>query len=112
MSGSVLSVLSSFALIPLSNTSGFFTLIVFLLSCDCYCSVHILRGTEDWSAVYDCKMPRPNSLSFYSPTTAEGYWFGVVHPPIHPSICLSICLSICHFSSSSAITRYTIDGIS
>ena len=31
-----------------------FTLIVFLMSCDCYCSVALHRGAVGWYAVFDC----------------------------------------------------------
>ena len=33
--------------------TGFFTFIVFLLSCDCLCTVALPRGATDWSAVCD-----------------------------------------------------------
>ena len=34
--------------------AGCFTLFVFLVSCDCYCSVALPHGAVDWSAVSDC----------------------------------------------------------
>ena len=37
---------------------GCFTLIIFLMSCDCYCSVAHPRGAMGWSAVCDCGISR------------------------------------------------------
>ena len=34
--------------------AGCFTLFVFLMSCDCYCSVALHHGASCWSAVCDC----------------------------------------------------------
>ena len=52
----VLSINSSFALIPLGKRerADCFILIVILLSCDCECSVSLPHGVVDWSAENDC----------------------------------------------------------
>ena len=51
----ILCVLSSFAIILTGKRiDGCFTLIVFLVFCDCYCSVALPRGAVGWSSVCDC----------------------------------------------------------
>ena len=49
----VLSVLSSFANTLVGRS---FTLIVFLVSCDCDCSVALPRGVVGWSVVCNCSI--------------------------------------------------------
>ena len=39
-----------------------FTLIVFLIARDCYCSIAFPRGAVDWSAVHDCGISSSDSL--------------------------------------------------
>ena len=43
-----------------------FTLIVFLMSCDCFCSVALPRGAVGWYAVCDCGIPISYSFTFFS----------------------------------------------
>ena len=50
----VLSINSSFSLIPLGKRELIAFLIVFLLSCDCKCSVSLPHGLVGWSAVCNC----------------------------------------------------------
>ena len=38
----------------ITSEPGCFTLIVFLMSCDCKCSVALPHGAVGWSAVCDC----------------------------------------------------------
>ena len=59
---STLSFLSSFAIISLSERAAHFTVIVFLLSCGCYCSVFLPQGFLGWSAVCDCGISWSYSL--------------------------------------------------
>ena len=40
--------------------AGYFTVFVFLMSCDCLCYLAVLHGTVGWSAVCNCG----NFLSF------------------------------------------------
>ena len=47
----ILIVLSSFANTLVGRS---FTLIAFLVSCDCDCSVALPRGVVGWSVVCDC----------------------------------------------------------
>ena len=42
--------------------AGCFTLVVFLVSCDCKCSVAPSRGAMGWSAVCDYKNSSSNTL--------------------------------------------------
>ena len=44
---------------------GCFTLAVFLLSCDFWCSMSLPRGAEGWSAVCDHDISWSYSLAFY-----------------------------------------------
>ena len=46
-----LDVLSSFAIILTGKRADCFTFFVFVVSCDCYCSVALPHGTVGWSAV-------------------------------------------------------------
>ena len=41
-----------------------FTLIVFLITCDCYCSIAFPHGAVGWSAVHDCGISWSDSLIF------------------------------------------------
>ena len=53
--GALLYVLSSVATILMGEErAGCFTMFIFLLSCDFYCSVAITHGAVGWSAVCDC----------------------------------------------------------
>ena len=38
----------------LKSNAGFFTLIIFQMVCDCYCSVALPNDAMGWSAVCDC----------------------------------------------------------
>ena len=50
----MLCILSSFALILMGRDRvGCFAMIVFIMSCDCYCSAALPRGTLGWFAVFD-----------------------------------------------------------
>ena len=53
------------------NSSGCFTLIVFLTSCDCLRSVALSHGTLGWSAVCDCGISWLNSLTLYCPKVTQ-----------------------------------------
>ena len=44
----------SLTIILIGRESCSFTLIVFLMSCGCYCSVTLPHSVVDWSAVCDC----------------------------------------------------------
>ena len=44
---------------------SFLALIVFLVSCDCWCSVAIPHGAVDWSAVCECGISSSYSLTFW-----------------------------------------------
>ena len=46
--------------------AGCFTLFVFLVSCDCYCSVALPHGDVGWSALCDCGISYSYSLAFYA----------------------------------------------
>ena len=46
-----------------SERDGCFTLIVFLMYCDCYCSVGLLHCVVGWSAVCDCVISLSYSLT-------------------------------------------------
>ena len=46
--------------------SGCFALLVFLVSCDCYCSVAIPHGAVGWSAVCDCGIFYHTHLLFFN----------------------------------------------
>ena len=48
------------------ETSGYFTLIVFLLSCDGQCYMFLPRGAVSWSVVCDCGIYRSYTLAFCS----------------------------------------------
>ena len=54
----LLCVLSSFAniLMGKEERAGCFTLSVYLVSCDCYCSVALTCDVMGWSAVCDCSI--------------------------------------------------------
>ena len=39
-----------------SARAGCFTLIVFMVSCECKCSVTFLHGAVSWTAVCDCSI--------------------------------------------------------
>ena len=43
---------------------GCFIVIVFLMSCGCYCSLPHLYSVMGWSAVSDCGISWPYSLTF------------------------------------------------
>ena len=45
---------SSFAIILMTKRAGCFSLIVFLVSCDCWCSVNLPHDAMGWSAVCGC----------------------------------------------------------
>ena len=56
----VLGVHSSFKIVLLrKKKAGCFSIIVFLLSCDCLCSVSFLCGAIGWSAVCDSEHKTP-----------------------------------------------------
>ena len=57
----LLCVLTSFAI----ERAGCFTLFVFLMSCDCYCSVALPHGAVGWSVV--CEV----CLAFLGKCTTE-----------------------------------------
>ena len=60
---------------------GSFALVVFLASCNCYCSVAFLHGAMDWSAVCDCGISLICSLTFLfirSPTINECIWKSII----------------------------------
>ena len=44
----------SFLVLGKRERAGCFTLFVFLVSCECYCSVALPHGAVGWSAVCDC----------------------------------------------------------
>ena len=46
--------------------AGCFTLIIFLISRDCKCSVALLLGAVVWSAVFDCGIFESHLLAFCS----------------------------------------------
>ena len=50
----ILCVLSSFSIIDEEEKSDCFTLIRFLMSCDCYCHVALPHVVMGWSAVCNC----------------------------------------------------------
>ena len=53
----ILCILSSFAIILIAEVgAGCFTSIVFLVSCDCYCSVALPCDSVGCSAMCDCGM--------------------------------------------------------
>ena len=43
------------------DIAGCFTLTIFLVSYDCWCSVTLPHGALGWSAVCDCDIPLSNS---------------------------------------------------
>ena len=47
-------IFSSFAIITLRKRAGCFALIMYLLSCGCYCSVSLPHGVMGLSVVCDC----------------------------------------------------------
>ena len=51
-------------LFDLEKKTGCFTLIVYLVFCDCYCSVALSYGVVGWSAVCDCGISLSYSLAF------------------------------------------------
>ena len=58
--------LSSFVIIMMGKKrAGYFTLFVFLLSCDCNCSIALPHGGVGWSVVCDCCIARSYSLAFF-----------------------------------------------
>ena len=67
----ILCVISSFAInIAEEEKAGYFTFIVFLMSCDCCCSLPLLYAAVGLSAVYDCGiswsylLPLPNTVIY------------------------------------------------
>ena len=72
----VLSVLSSFAIILMrEERADWFTLIVFLMSCDCLCSVALPRGDIKLSAVCDCGISWSYSLFIGEDAIQASYIF-------------------------------------
>ena len=53
------------------ETAGYYTLIVFRLSCGGLCYVSLPRGTTSWSVVCNCGIYNPHSLALCSHLSEE-----------------------------------------
>ena len=52
--------------LPEEERAGYFTLLVFLLSCGCLCSVSLPCGAVIWCVVFVCGVSRSYSLAFHA----------------------------------------------
>ena len=55
------------------SRAGCFALIVFLMSCDCKCSVALPHGAVGWSAVCDCGISWSYALTFCTTRLSIGF---------------------------------------